>query len=38
MGSVNSVKQGVEWLGYTYLYIRMLKAPILYGITEAEYK
>jgi len=32
MGNINNVKQGVEWLGYTYLYIRMLRNPGLYNI------
>lgn len=36
MGSVGNIKDGVNWLGYTYLYVRMLRAPHLYGITEEE--
>ncbi|KAK2712756.1 U5 small nuclear ribonucleoprotein 200 kDa helicase-like [Artemia franciscana] len=31
--SVQSVRDAVTWLGYTYLYIRMLRNPGLYGIT-----
>ncbi|XP_063632307.1 U5 small nuclear ribonucleoprotein 200 kDa helicase [Cydia splendana] len=33
LGSVQSVRDAVTWLGYTYLYIRMLREPALYGIT-----
>ncbi|KRT82021.1 helicase, partial [Oryctes borbonicus] len=33
LGSIQSVKDAVTWLGYTYLYIRMLRQPTLYGIT-----
>eukprot|EP00164_Ancoracysta_twista_P005304 GFYU01007260.1.p1 GENE.GFYU01007260.1~~GFYU01007260.1.p1 ORF type:complete len:2145 (-),score=864.44 GFYU01007260.1:262-6696(-) len=32
LGTIQSVKDAVEWLGYTYLYVRMLRAPNLYGI------
>lgn len=32
MGSVQSLKEAVTWLGYTYLYVRMLRNPALYGI------
>ncbi|CAB3262336.1 unnamed protein product [Arctia plantaginis] len=33
LGSVQSVRDAVTWLGYTYLYIRMLRQPQLYGVT-----
>jgi pre-mRNA-splicing helicase BRR2 len=29
-GTVQSAKDAVHWLAYTYLYIRMLRAPTLY--------
>lgn len=32
LGTVSNVKEAVNWLGYTYLYIRMLRKPQLYGI------
>lgn len=32
LGSIQNVRDAVHWLGYTYLYIRMLKNPSLYGI------
>ncbi|CAG0914379.1 unnamed protein product [Notodromas monacha] len=35
-GSVQTVKDAVQWLGYTYLYVRMLRAPTLYGVTHQE--
>ena len=33
LGNINNLKEAVEWLGYTYLYVRMLKAPREYNIT-----
>lgn len=32
MGTVSSLEEGAQWLSYTYLYVRMLKNPTLYGI------
>lgn len=32
LGSVTNVKEAVLWLGYTYLYVRMLRAPLQYGV------
>ncbi|CAJ0606574.1 unnamed protein product [Cylicocyclus nassatus] len=32
LGTISSVSDALSWLGYTYLYIRMLKSPTLYGI------
>ena len=37
-GTVQNLRDAVHWLGYTYLYIRMLRAPQLYGITEERLK
>ena len=31
LGTVASVAEGVRWLGYTYLYVRMRKNPWQYG-------
>mmetsp|Transcript_35927 Transcript_35927/g.58074 ORF Transcript_35927/g.58074 Transcript_35927/m.58074 type:complete len:2158 (+) Transcript_35927:72-6545(+) len=33
LGTVTSAKQAVNWIGYTYLYVRMLHNPTLYGVT-----
>ncbi|KAJ8921892.1 hypothetical protein NQ315_008525 [Exocentrus adspersus] len=33
LGTVQNVKDAVNWLGYTYLYIRMMRQPTLYGIS-----
>ena len=33
LGSIQNAKDAVTWLGYTYLYIRMLRAPQLYGMS-----
>lgn len=32
LGTVTNVKDAVNWLGYTYLYIRMLRAPTIYHV------
>ncbi|KAE9318202.1 U5 small nuclear ribonucleoprotein helicase [Phytophthora fragariae] len=36
--SVQNVAQAATWLGYTYLFIRMLRNPTLYGISIADRK
>lgn len=38
LGTVQNVRDAVTWLGYTYLYIRMLRQPNLYGISSDEKK
>ena len=35
-GSVMNIKDAVEWLGYTYLYVRMLRRPLLYGVSAEQ--
>ena len=37
-GTVQNVKDAVHWLSYTYLYIRMLRSPQLYGISVDKLK
>ena len=37
LGSIRSRDDGVEWLGYTYLFVRMLRSPGLYSVG-AEYE
>lgn len=32
LGTVQSIEEAAEWLSYTFLYIRMLRNPTLYGI------
>ncbi|KIJ93294.1 hypothetical protein K443DRAFT_112249 [Laccaria amethystina LaAM-08-1] len=32
LGTVRNRDEAVQWLGYTYLYIRMLKSPALYSV------
>lgn len=34
LGTVNNIKDGVNWLGYTYFFIRMLKNPKYYSISQ----
>jgi activating signal cointegrator complex subunit 3 len=35
-GTVTNVREAVMWLSYTYLYIRMLRNPMVYGIPYEE--
>ncbi|CAG9460374.1 unnamed protein product [Pedinophyceae sp. YPF-701] len=32
LGTVSNLKEAANWLGYTYLYVRMLRNPSLYGV------
>ncbi|KAK9818381.1 hypothetical protein WJX72_011703 [[Myrmecia] bisecta] len=32
LGTVQNLKDAATWLGYTYLYVRMLRKPQLYGV------
>eukprot|EP00118_Oscarella_pearsei_P003355 m.13994 g.13994 ORF g.13994 m.13994 type:complete len:2136 (+) comp25397_c0_seq1:78-6485(+) len=36
LGTVQNAKEAAQYLGYTYLYIRMLRAPTLYGVSYDE--
>ncbi|KAL6051437.1 U5 small nuclear ribonucleoprotein helicase [Balamuthia mandrillaris] len=38
LGSIQNAKDAVEWLGYTYLYVRMMRNPTLYGISWEEFE
>ncbi|KAJ0084925.1 hypothetical protein Patl1_29453 [Pistacia atlantica] len=33
LGTVQNAKEACNWIGYTYLYIRMLRNPLLYGLS-----
>lgn len=33
LGTIRNVKEAVTWLGYTYLYVRMVRNPQLYGVS-----
>ncbi|XP_076951911.1 DExH-box ATP-dependent RNA helicase DExH12-like [Bidens hawaiensis] len=33
MGTVRNAKEAINWLSYTYLYIRMMRNPALYGLS-----
>jgi pre-mRNA-splicing helicase BRR2 len=33
LGSVQNAREACTWLGYTYLFIRMLRNPVLYGVS-----
>ncbi|KAI0062804.1 Sec63-domain-containing protein [Artomyces pyxidatus] len=32
LGTIRNRDEAVQWLGYTYLYVRMLKSPALYSV------
>ncbi|KAI9669391.1 MAG: hypothetical protein M1831_000427 [Alyxoria varia] len=36
LGTVTSVPEAVQWLGYSYLFVRMRRNPITYGIGWAQ--
>lgn len=36
LGGVRSRQDAINWLGYTYLYVRMLRDPLLYGVTPEQ--
>jgi pre-mRNA-splicing helicase BRR2 len=36
MGAIQNIKEAIDWLGYSYLYVRMLRNPTLYGVSVEE--
>ena len=36
LGTVTNVREAVTWLGYTYLYVRMTRNPLAYGVSWDE--
>lgn len=36
LGTVTSIKDGISWLGYTYLFTRMKRNPLSYGMPHDE--
>ncbi|KAG9255856.1 Sec63 Brl domain-containing protein [Emericellopsis atlantica] len=36
LGTVTSIQDAVTWIGYSYLFVRMKKSPLTYGIEWAE--
>ncbi|XP_060822453.1 U5 small nuclear ribonucleoprotein 200 kDa helicase [Bombus pascuorum] len=38
LGTIQNIRDAVTWLGYTYLYIRMLRCPSLYSINQDKLK
>ncbi|XP_054164003.1 U5 small nuclear ribonucleoprotein 200 kDa helicase-like [Oppia nitens] len=38
LGNIQNVKEATTWLGYTYLYVRMLRNPTLYTISHDAMK
>lgn len=31
LGTINSIQDAIQWLGYTYLFVRMRREPFIYG-------
>jgi len=36
LGNVQNIKEAANWLGYTFLYVRMLRNPSLYSVSHEE--
>ncbi|KAI8647168.1 Sec63 Brl domain-containing protein [Parasitella parasitica] len=36
LGTVTNIDEAITWLSYTYLYVRMKKNPMIYGMDNAE--
>lgn len=36
LGTVTSIPEAVQWIGYSYLFVRMQRSPLTYGIDWAE--
>ena len=35
-GTVTNIREAIIWIQYTYMYIRMRKNPLVYGVTSEE--
>ena len=38
LGTIQTIAEAVDWLSYTFLYVRMLKNPNIYGISDQAAK
>lgn len=36
LGTVSTIDEGVRWLGYTFLHVRMRKNPLVYGLSSID--
>ena len=36
LGTVSTIDEGVRWLGYTFLHVRMRKNPMVYGLSASD--
>lgn len=36
LGTITSISEAVQWIGYSYLFVRMQRSPMTYGIDWAE--
>jgi antiviral helicase SLH1 len=38
LGTVTSIQEAVQWVGYSYLFVRMKRSPLTYGIDWTEFR
>ncbi|KAF8528771.1 Sec63-domain-containing protein [Hysterangium stoloniferum] len=36
LGTVTTLKEAIQWIGYTYLFVRMRRNPMVYGLSHDE--
>jgi antiviral helicase SLH1 len=36
LGTITSVQDAIQWLGYTYLFVRMRREPFIYGMSTSQ--
>ncbi|KII72332.1 Activating signal cointegrator 1 complex subunit 3 [Thelohanellus kitauei] len=36
LGTVSNVAEAIDWLSYTFMHVRMIKNPLVYGLTQKE--
>jgi antiviral helicase SLH1 len=36
LGTITSVQDAIQWLGYTYLFVRMRREPFIYGTSISQ--
>lgn len=37
LGTVANIREAIRWIGYTYLFVRMRKNPMVYGKCPIHY-
>lgn len=38
LGTVANITEGIQWIGYTYLFVRMKRNPIVYGEFSVQHR